>query len=316
MELRSLVLLCALIVMNSGPISAQGGKRQGSALDDLALVTSSSVIFEAAHSAQESTGPEWQKHTGRGEEFSIRMPGTPSLYTSNISLVDRTERMYSSYSKGSVYLVLSYNNSSIRAAEESFKLHHLSRGKMSFDRETIVNGYRGKQYKVSFKGAGGFVQFYSTSDHSYAVAIVQKVIDPPLVDYFFSTLELRPNKAPSTVRTNMNLPSQEVSDLPAEPLDLTKPLLRSAEFDEKAVIVSKPEFSKEHQARWIGVRGKVVLRVILSSSGEVKNIRVVSSLPNGLTELAVEAARSLRFIPAVKNGRFVSMWLQAEYHFH
>ena len=61
--------------------------------------------------------------------------------------------------------------------------------------------------------------------------------------------------------------------------------------------------------------GTVVLKVVFSSSGSVINISTVEALPHGLTEQAVAAARKIKFIPAIKDGRYVSMWMQLEYNF-
>jgi len=42
----------------------------------------------------------------------------------------------------------------------------------------------------------------------------------------------------------------------------------------------------------------------------------VSGLPHGLTEQAIAAARKLKYIPAVKDGKYASMWMQLEYNFN
>jgi hypothetical protein len=49
---------------------------------------------------------------------------------------------------------------------------------------------------------------------------------------------------------------------------------------------------------------------------QVQNIRVISGLPYGLTEQAVSAARQIKFTPAMKDGKPVSMWMQLEYNFN
>lgn len=46
------------------------------------------------------------------------------------------------------------------------------------------------------------------------------------------------------------------------------------------------------------------------------NIRPVSSLPHGLTEQAIAAARQIKFTPALKDGRPVSRQVQLEYNFN
>ena len=63
------------------------------------------------------------------------------------------------------------------------------------------------------------------------------------------------------------------------------------------------------------VEGVVRLRVTFLASGEIGEITVVSGLPNGLTEEAVKAARSIRFEPAKKNGVPYSVTKTVEYTF-
>ena len=53
----------------------------------------------------------------------------------------------------------------------------------------------------------------------------------------------------------------------------------------------------------------------MSKTGRIENIKVVQSLPHGLTEQAIKAAREITFIPAAKDGKAVSTWIQLEYVF-
>jgi TonB family protein len=82
------------------------------------------------------------------------------------------------------------------------------------------------------------------------------------------------------------------------------------ETDQKAFLLKKVEPTKHK------IEGTVVLRCVFSSTGEVTNIVVVSRLPDGLTEKAIEAARLIKFKPATKNGKAVSMYMQLEYNFN
>jgi TonB family protein len=56
--------------------------------------------------------------------------------------------------------------------------------------------------------------------------------------------------------------------------------------------------------------------MVFSSSGAVTGIRALSSLPYGLTEKAIAAARRIQFTPATKDGRAVSQYIQVEYNFN
>ncbi|HEY3581962.1 MAG TPA: energy transducer TonB, partial [Pyrinomonadaceae bacterium] len=70
------------------------------------------------------------------------------------------------------------------------------------------------------------------------------------------------------------------------------------------------------EARRNAVTGTVILKVIFAASGKVTNIVVVQGLPDGLTERAIVAARKIKFVPATKEGKYVSMWFQLEYNFN
>lgn len=93
-------------------------------------------------------------------------------------------------------------------------------------------------------------------------------------------------------------------------------IFKGSEVNQKTRVLSKPEPQYTESARKYSVTGTVVLRAVFSSSGEVKSLSVVSRLPHGLTERALEAARQIRFVPAVKDGQAVSMYIQLEYNFN
>jgi protein TonB len=81
-------------------------------------------------------------------------------------------------------------------------------------------------------------------------------------------------------------------------------------------VLAKPEPQYTEEARKTGVTGTVVLRVVFSRTGEVTNIRALATLPLGLTEKAIAAARQIRFRPAMREGRPVNVVMQLEYNFN
>jgi TonB family protein len=95
-----------------------------------------------------------------------------------------------------------------------------------------------------------------------------------------------------------------------------RPPYRVSEVEQRARVLSKPEPQYTELARKNLVTGSVLLSVIFSESGEVTGIRAVRSLPDGLTERAIAAARQIRFVPASKNGHPVSVYMQLEYNFN
>ena len=91
---------------------------------------------------------------------------------------------------------------------------------------------------------------------------------------------------------------------------------KSPEVSTRPRVIAKPEPQYTEQARRDQVTGTVVLRVVFSSSGQVTNIHAVQKLGGGLTEKAIAAARQIRFLPAMRNGQPVSMYMQLEYNFN
>ena len=83
----------------------------------------------------------------------------------------------------------------------------------------------------------------------------------------------------------------------------------------KANVLYKPEPLYTDTARNKGVSGSVILRGLLGSDGKVKQIIALLTLPDGLTEKAMEAMRKMKFTPATKDGRPVSQWVTVEYGF-
>lgn len=88
------------------------------------------------------------------------------------------------------------------------------------------------------------------------------------------------------------------------------------EVTSKARVLDKPEPTYTEAARKNQITGTVVLRAVFSQSGTVTNISAVSRLPDGLTERAIAAAKQIRFVPATKDGRPVSMWMELQYNFN
>jgi TonB family protein len=93
-------------------------------------------------------------------------------------------------------------------------------------------------------------------------------------------------------------------------------LFSGSEVEQRARLLFKPEPQYTEEARRNQITGSVVLRVVFASSGEVVQIRATRTLPFGLTERAIAAARQIRFVPAMKAGHPVSVFMQLEYNFN
>jgi periplasmic protein TonB len=67
--------------------------------------------------------------------------------------------------------------------------------------------------------------------------------------------------------------------------------------------------------RSAGVQGTVILMVVFADEGVLKHIMVLQGLSHGLTEQAIAAARKIRFTPAMRDGKPISVNGNLEFYF-
>lgn len=87
------------------------------------------------------------------------------------------------------------------------------------------------------------------------------------------------------------------------------------EVDKRAKITARPQPGYTRVAEADRVQGVVILLAVLCPSGSVSDVSVIRSLPGGLTEQAIAAAKKLKFVPAEKGGQKVAQFQLLEYHF-
>jgi TonB family protein len=76
----------------------------------------------------------------------------------------------------------------------------------------------------------------------------------------------------------------------------------------------KAQYTEE--ARDNKIEGAVVLSAVFGADALIRDIEVVGGLPYGLTEKAIEAAKKIRFVPAMKDGKLVSVRGNIEFSFN
>jgi len=91
--------------------------------------------------------------------------------------------------------------------------------------------------------------------------------------------------------------------------------MQKVEGDRKARVIYRVEPEYTLDAREKKIEGTVVLTLTIDHDGLPQNIQVKKSLYPSLDQSAIEAARKMRFEPAIKNGQPVSMFISAEFNF-
>ena len=126
----------------------------------------------------------------------------------------------------------------------------------------------------------------------------------------------KPTPSSSPLQSEPDRAGTKDSSKPAPPQFVDgERIYSSKEVDERVRILKKPTPGFTREARRNGTRGFVVLEAILAADGSVKHIEVLTGLPDGLSYKAIEAARQIKFRPAVKDGKPVSVRVEVRYQF-
>ena len=258
------------------------------------------------------TPQSWNRYTVKGEEFSITLPTLPAMITvekfQERLKKKRRHRQLVVTANGVTYIVDVFENPKPRQSLDEFIAEHNANSQydLATERSITLSGVAGKEYSPQVKTPPATVQFVATEKRLYRFFAAGAGPENAGVKQFFSSIVLGKTEG------------IKVSDGPGEPLDsqVVEQTYTGKEVDVKARLVQKPEPSYTEKARSKGIVGTVVLKAIFSGTGKVVAIRVVRGLPHGLTEKSIEAAKKIKFIPAMKDGKYVSMWIQLEYNFN
>ena len=112
----------------------------------------------------------------------------------------------------------------------------------------------------------------------------------------------------------------------SEQLEAIRFYARWAESSDKSIAPMtrdlRPTIRYREKARYTdaasdaGIRGTVALLVLFADDGTLKYVMVMQGLSHGLTEKSIEAARKIRFTPAMRDGKPISTIGSLEFTFH
>ena len=163
------------------------------------------------------------------------------------------------------------------------------------------------------KNIGRVAQLFVTPQRLYAFEAVGAGPEDPRIRQFFSSLSFTAKPGGKEIVDGVGLPwTSPNSTVSSE----QNKIFTGKEVERKMFIVAKLDPQYTELARQNRLVGKVVLKAVFSRDGAVEDISVMSGLPDGLTDQAVYAAKLTKFIPALKDGQFVSIWIQLEYNFN
>jgi len=243
------------------------------------------------------------------------LPAPPAMASRKVMVMqlakERQQHTLGAYADGLVFTVLCVENSNPRESLEDYLEREIfthAGWERSSQKELTLNGFTGKQYIAPNKIAGT-MQIFATRNHICRFHAFGATMDDARIQQFFSSVTLGDKNAGIEVKGGSGASYKAATQDNANAFTIK-------EVDRRPFIAFKPEPTYTEEARQNALTGSVILKAIFTADGAVTNIKVASGLPYGLEENAIEATKKIKFIPAMKDGKLVSTWMQLEYNFN
>lgn len=280
----------------------------------------SGVATAYTDSSSAQAAGDWQRYAIKGGEFSVQLPTVPAMATyelqkdpiSESRSKTRVRHVIGAYSQGVVYAI--YVAERRLSLEEFIAQSHYSPSS-EFKRDLKVGRIRGKEYVAQNADLKRVTQYFIADRYIYTFLACGSYLGNPDVDIprFLKSIKFEPAVSLTIVDGQGEQP---LNNATVAPDGSEARIFPGKEVNLKPVVITKPEPIYTEDARKNQLTGTVVMRCVFTSSGMVTNIRVVAGLPYGLSEKALLAARQIRYVPAIKDGHFASMYMQLEYNFN
>ena len=240
----------------------------------------------------------WKVIAPENEEFSVLMPEIPKTATSDLAIYPQKDQPFTA--KCAVYVLVKdgvlFSVQSFATEKPQELVKELFADKFNPPVKLPLDLRFNEKHLIDGK-------------HLYIIRVAHRQTEDPRAALFFQSFTTKKKK----VSKKSLLVVAAGSDAPAT---LPDNIFKTKEVTHKAVILARPAPSYTNEARKNGVVGTVVVRVLLSSNGRVEVVTPLAKLPDNLLEQAVNVAKLIIFVPAEKDGKAVSQWVQVEYSFN
>ena len=290
-------------------------------ISPLILILLVQVSYISAQNTDDSLSKErivkWEALNGKNNEFIFYMPQgyetvvDGGFYIGGNSKVDK-KLIVSRYING-VILLMEYYEGDAKQIQKYLQ----EKEKSPIGRNEEINGFDFKQFVGDDDGYFNKTQYFRNGNRLYIVKVLTKSVNNEIVKDFFESVKLiNDNKvvSPNVTKDMKTITLSNISEREPSLLD-DKNAIEAKTADRKPIILifPRPRFP-ENELRSSNT-GKVKLRVLYSSSGKIAEVEVLRSPSKALSEVAIEAAKKTKFLPAEKDGKLVSVYQTQEYSF-
>lgn len=285
----------------------------------LLLTVLLALAFSVVGQAPAKDAPvKWEALNGKNKEFVVFMPagyqsasrgtyypGRSSSGTAKVSLHNTLYR----YING-VVLIMEYFEGKAKPIQD----HFIEREKLTDVAAETFGDFAVKRFSEVRGKQIIKINHFALEDRLYVIKSYSDTDNNPISTGFFQSVRLNlatgrtaPNAPPGTKETALpNLIEMLAS------ADDTQVLL-SKDVDRDAIVIYTPRPSFSFRERQGLGEASVKLKLLLSATGKVTDVKVVSSSTKVVEQAAIEAAKKTIFVPAQKDGRLVATYKTTEY---
>lgn len=277
-----------------------------------------SLIFVSVAEAQkEKVTVEWHAITGKDNEFAMLMPKGYKEDSKNEHYLGKPPSGIKVEAHNFVYryingvvLMMEYYKGKIKDIQPVL----LEREKLNDVAPEIVGDFAIKRFSKTAKNLVVKIDHYVVKDRLYVIKTYSDTEKEAISLAFRQSVRLAagseivaPN-APKDAKTT-SLPKILEISVSEEDTQILSP----KDVDREAIVIQAPRPSftlEQRQGRaWVLIK----LRLLLSATGKVTDVTVISSSGKMIERPAIETAKRTIFIPAQKGGRLVSTYKEVEY---
>lgn len=279
------------------------------------------VLTSYAQTANETT---WRTIVSKDNDFSVMLPGEIVVYNDKaLDLVNISAGV-----PGVSFRVM-FNRSSTGTAQlYYFKKVKEKEGFVGSQRsgpgfETGIYVAKKKIYRISL--------YFRTKAGFYSVDVLAKDENDKHLAEFLGSIIVNMNRIAEnkgtqpTPQSRISVEdlqtSQKIKDFQARKQSNSVRVVNGKQtidqdvfYSEQLLILNKPRPRYDDRARMENVQGTVVLQVEFKGAGDIGTVWVVSG-PHLLHDVAIEAARKIKFLPAEIDGQTVDVIREVEYSF-
>jgi len=293
------------------------------------LILSASAIYATAQSARPTpVEPKWERFQPPADEFFLETPSKPDVGTAVLGF---DSRRYFGQFQGTFFYVFS-DPVAKPSYFKTIKEHLKAWGRANGDEKPETT-----PRTLAFDDPYGYHQrlvIIKTAARIYVVQTVSKTANDEVADRIMSSFGIGDNLlVPESTAESISEPEPKekmfaiskgggtgsgsssgngtgirngIGSGSSSPPSIPMSPLR---------IISKPRPGYTDLARFYSVEGSIQIRVTFLASGQIGSTSATTTLPFGLTQTAIDAARKIQFEPQYRDGQPVTVVKTLEYSY-